>query len=59
MYTVVVLLIIGLFLVKYLPSMFGKGKKNETRKMWSKIIGSVMILLSVLTIINQIFDLIE
>lgn len=59
MYLAVVLLIIGVFLVKFLPPMFGKGKKNGDRKKWSKITGAVMILLSILMVVNQIFGLFE
>ncbi len=59
MYIAVVLLIIGIFLVKFLPPLLGKGKKNGNRKKWSKIIGAVMILLSILIVVNQVFDLFE
>ena len=59
MYLAVVLLIIGVFLVKFLPPMFGKGKKNGDRKKWSTIIGAVMILMSILIVVNKIFDIFE
>ena len=59
MYLAIVLLIIGVFLVKFLPPMFGKGKKNGNRKRWSKIIGSIMIVMSILIVVNLIFGLIE